>query len=125
MSILLNARSSMLVATNALGIGAASFASGTGTSFGNGDEVTEPVEVPRSDFEKRDGNMASKDIAENPTAELEAEPERPEKVHSSEFRSIFLINLFFIQKNIIPLRVQKSVEEKLALRSVIYLISTK
>ena len=115
----------MLVAPNALGIGAASFASGTGTSFGNGDEVTEPVEVPRSDFEKRDGNMASKDIAESPTAELEAEPERPEKVHSSEFRSIFLTNLFFIQKNIIPLRVQKSVEEKLALRSVIYLISTK
>ena len=73
MSILLNARSSMLVASNALGIGAASFASGTGTSFGNGDEVTEPVEVPMSDFEKRDGNMASKDIAESPTAE----PERP------------------------------------------------
>ena len=65
----------MLVAPNALGIGAASFASGTGTSFGNGDEVTEPVEVPRSDFEKRDGNMASKDIAESPTAE----PERPRK----------------------------------------------
>ena len=75
MSILLNARGSMLVAPNALGIGAASFASGTGTSFGNGDEVTEPVEVPRSDFEKRDGNMASKDIAESPTAE----PERPRK----------------------------------------------
>ena len=54
MSILLNARGSMLVAPNALGIGAASFASGTGTSFVNGDEVTEPVEVPRSDFEKRD-----------------------------------------------------------------------
>ena len=67
----------MLVAPNALGIGAASFASGTGTSFGDGDEVTEPVEVPRSDFEKRDGNMVSKDIAESPTAELEAEPERP------------------------------------------------
>ena len=35
--------------------------------FGDGNEVTEPVEVPRSDFEKRDGNMASKDIAESPT----------------------------------------------------------
>ena len=58
----------MLVASNALGIGAASFASKSGTSFGNGDEVTEPVEVPRPDFEKRDGNMASKDIAESPTA---------------------------------------------------------
>ena len=52
----------------ALGIGAASFASVSGTSFGDGDEVTEPVEVPRSDFEKRDENMASKDIAESPTA---------------------------------------------------------
>ena len=39
-----------------------------GTGFGNGDEVTEPVEVSRSDFEERDGNMASKDIAESPTA---------------------------------------------------------
>ena len=58
----------MLVASKALGIGAASFASKSGTSFGDGDEVTEPVEVPRSDFEKRDGNMASKDIAESPTA---------------------------------------------------------
>ena len=58
-----------IVASNALGIGAASFASGTGTSFGDGNEATEPVEVPRSDFEKRDGNMASKDIAESPTAE--------------------------------------------------------
>ena len=57
-----------LVAPNALGIGAASFASKSGTSFGDGNEVTEPVEVPRSDFEKRDGNMASKDIAESPTA---------------------------------------------------------
>ena len=41
----------MLVATNALGIGAASFASGTGTNFGDGDEVTEPVEVPSPYFE--------------------------------------------------------------------------
>ena len=57
-----------LAASDALGIGAASFASKSGTSFGDGDEVTEPVEVPRSDFEKRDGNMASKDIAESPTA---------------------------------------------------------
>ena len=61
---------------NALGIGAASFASKSGTSFGDGNEVTEPVEVPRSDFEKRDGNKASKDIAESPTAE----PKRPDKV---------------------------------------------
>ena len=59
----------MLVAPNALGIGAASFASDLGMGFGNGDEVAEPVEVPRFDFEKRDGNMASKDIAESPTAE--------------------------------------------------------
>ena len=36
----------MSVAPNALGIGAASFASETGTSFGDGDEVAEPVEVP-------------------------------------------------------------------------------
>ena len=65
-----------LVAPVALGIGAASFASKSGTSFGDGNEVTEPVEVPRSDFEKRDGNKASKDIAESPTAE----PKRPDKV---------------------------------------------
>ena len=36
----------VLVVSNALGIGAASFASESGTSFGDGDEVTEPVEVP-------------------------------------------------------------------------------
>ena len=41
----------MLVSSNALGIEAASFASDSGTSFGDGDEVTELVEVPRSDFE--------------------------------------------------------------------------
>ena len=41
----------------------------SGTRFGNWNEVTEPVEVSSSDFEKRDGNMASKDIAESPTAE--------------------------------------------------------
>ena len=38
----------------ALGIGAASFASVSGTSFGDGDEVTELVEVPK--FCVRDGN---------------------------------------------------------------------
>jgi hypothetical protein len=43
--------------------------------FGNWNEGTEPVEVSSSYFEKRDGNMASKDIAESPTAE----PERPRK----------------------------------------------
>ena len=40
----------------------------SGTRFGDGDEVTELVEVPRSYFGERDGNMASKDIAESPTA---------------------------------------------------------
>ena len=40
-----------LVAPNALGIGAASFASKSGTSFGDGDEVAELVEAPRSWFE--------------------------------------------------------------------------
>ena len=46
--ILISAQYSFLVliAANALGIGAASFASVSGTSFGDGDEVTEPVEVP-------------------------------------------------------------------------------
>ena len=39
----------------------------SGTRFGDGDEVTELVEVPRSYFGKRDGNIASKDIAESPT----------------------------------------------------------
>ena len=57
-----------------------------GTGFGNGDEVTEPVEVPRSDFEKRDENMASKDIAESPTAS----PERPEKMTKDKRLKIFL-----------------------------------
>ena len=49
----------------ALGIGAASFASVSGTSFGDGNEVTELVEVPKSCV--RDENLASKDIAESPT----------------------------------------------------------
>ena len=40
----------------------------SGTRFGDGDEVTELVEVPRSYFGERDGNIASKDIAESPTA---------------------------------------------------------
>ena len=57
-----------IVAANALGIGAASFASESGTGFGDWDEVTELVEVPRSYFGERDGNIASKDIAESPTA---------------------------------------------------------
>ena len=39
---------------DALGIGAASFASVSGMSFGDGDEVTELVEVPK--FCVRDGN---------------------------------------------------------------------
>ena len=47
----------------------------SGTRFGNEDEDTEPVEVPRSNFGGRDGNMASKDIAESPTAS----PERPKE----------------------------------------------
>ena len=49
---LLTARCSLLIASNALGIGAASFASETGTSFGDGDEVTEPVEVPSPYLER-------------------------------------------------------------------------
>ena len=74
--ILISAQYSFLVliAANALGIGAASFASVSGTSFGDGDEVTELVEVPKSCV--RDENLASKDIAESPTAL----PERPKKV---------------------------------------------
>ena len=40
-----------LVASNALGIGAVSFASKSGTSFGDGTEVAELVEVPRSCFD--------------------------------------------------------------------------
>ena len=56
----------VLIAANALGIGAASFASNSGTKFGDGDEVTELVEVPKSCV--RDGSLASKDIAESPTA---------------------------------------------------------
>ena len=68
-----------IVAANALGIGAASFASESGTGFGDGNEVTELVEVPKSNFGERDGNIASKDIAESPTAS----PERPEKDNKS------------------------------------------
>ena len=51
-----------LVAANALGIGAASFASKSGTSFGDGDEIF------WTGFWERDENLASKDIAESPTA---------------------------------------------------------
>ena len=53
-----------IVASNALGIGAASFAShaGTGTGIGN-----------KTEFWERGGDGASKDIAESPTAS----PERP------------------------------------------------
>ena len=75
---MLKARSSMLIA-NALGIGAASFASESGTGFGDGNEVSELVEVPKSNFGERDGNIASKDIAESPTAS----PERPKKDNKS------------------------------------------
>ena len=49
---------------------------------GNGNEVTEPVEVPVHILSKRDENEASKDIAESPTAL----PERPNKVESRECR---------------------------------------
>ena len=62
----------------ALGIGAASFASVSGTSFGDGNEVTEPVEVPVHILSKRDENGASKDIAESPTALPERPKERPQ-----------------------------------------------
>ena len=51
----------------------------SGMSFGDGNEVTEPVEVPRSYFGERDGNIASKDIAESPTAS----PERPNSIHNA------------------------------------------
>ena len=44
--IKVNARGMELTVANALGIEAASFARGTGKSFGDGDEVTELVEVP-------------------------------------------------------------------------------
>ena len=59
----INAGNLLLIAANALGIGAASFASESGTSFGDGDGNWE------RDLKERDGNMASKDIAESPTAE--------------------------------------------------------
>ena len=52
----------------------------SGTRFGDGNEVTELVEVPRSDFEKRDGNGASKDIAESPTA-IAGTPKRKSPRH--------------------------------------------
>ena len=52
--------------------------------------------MPRSDFEKRDGNMASKDIAESPTAELEAETERPKQ--NKPLLSILFPYLHFIQR---------------------------
>ena len=52
--------------------------------------------MPRSDFEKRDGNMASKDIAESPTAELEAEPERPKQ--NNPLLSFLFPYLHFIQR---------------------------
>ena len=57
------ARSSMLVASNALGIGAASFASGNGNEFRERGR-----DFFWTGFGKRDGNGASKDIAESPTA---------------------------------------------------------
>ena len=44
--IKVNARGMELAVANALGIEAASFASGSGTSFGDVNEVTELVEVP-------------------------------------------------------------------------------
>ena len=78
------ARSSMLVASNALGIGAASFASGAG--FG---EREREMGLGNGKWDwgtgmglgKRDGNMASKDIAESSTAK----PERPKQfiMHNS------------------------------------------
>ena len=45
-----SARAFELIAANALGIGAASFASVSGTGFGDEDKVTEPVEVPSPYF---------------------------------------------------------------------------
>ena len=63
------ARDSLPIA-KALGIGAASFASGTGFGDGKWDWNL------GTDFFERDENLASKDIAESPTAL----PERPKKV---------------------------------------------
>ena len=72
------------VAADALGIGAASFASDSGTGFGDGNEVTELVEVPRSNFGERDGNIASKDIAESPTAIAGTPKERQQSTVNSQ-----------------------------------------
>ena len=56
------ARAMEFVAANALGIGATSFASGTGFGDGKWDWDL------GTDFFERDENLASKDIAESPTA---------------------------------------------------------
>ncbi|MBO7288327.1 MAG: hypothetical protein J6U85_08910 [Bacteroidales bacterium] len=66
------ARDSLPIA-KALGIGAASFASGTGFGDGKWDWDL------GTDFFERDENLASKDIAESPTAL----PERPDSIHNA------------------------------------------
>ena len=69
-----------LVASNALGIGAASFASGNGNEFRERERGHWACRSAESIFGKRDGNGASKDIAESPTAS----PERPEEMTKVE-----------------------------------------
>ena len=59
--------------------------------FGDGDEVTEPVEVPRSDFEKRDENMASKDIAESPTAIAGTPKKKKLRISETQNLRFFLV----------------------------------
>ena len=73
-------RDLVLVATNALGIGAASFASGyRGRVSGTGTRSLSLSKCRGRILGKRDGNMASKDIAESPTAS----PERPNSIHNA------------------------------------------
>ena len=68
---MLIARSSIIIALYALGIGAASFASWSGIGFGDGNGSLSLSKC--RGLILRDGNEASKDIAESPTAL----PERP------------------------------------------------
>ena len=71
----------VLIAANALGIGAASFASVSGFGYGKRDLGTGTRSLSLSKcrvhiLRERDGNIASKDIAESPTAL----PERPDQL---------------------------------------------
>ena len=76
----------------ALGIEAASFASESGTGFGDGNE-------DRDVFFERDGNMASKDIAESPAAQPNAqEKTKVKRLRTKDFFLIFA-NLNFKFRN--------------------------